>query len=70
MENIEAFYAELGCFVDYGFNRHFCGFEMPIGISGDAELDALFVRGRGRFLFIFLSAEGERGAETSCAGEK
>ena len=44
MKNIESFDAEFGCFVDDGFNGHFWGSEMPIGISRDAQFDALFAR--------------------------
>lgn len=47
MEDVEAFDANLGGFIDDGFDGDFFGFEMPIGVGGDAELDAFFWGGRG-----------------------
>ena len=49
MEDVEPFNAYLGRFVDDRFNGDFFSFEMPIGIGGNAKLDALFVRGSGCF---------------------
>src|ERR1043165_6892847 len=70
MKNVEAFDAKFGGFIDHGFDGNFFGFEMPIGIGGDAEFDAFVARGSGRLWFMFFSAESEGGAKRSRAGEE
>ena len=47
MENVDALDAELGGFVDDGFDRNAFGAEVPVGIGGDTEFDAFTERGRG-----------------------
>jgi len=70
VENVETLNPDLCRLINYSFDGHFFSFEMPIGISGYAELCALFARGSRPFRFIVFGGKGERGAETGGAGEE
>ena len=45
VENVQAFDANPGGFLDDSLDRHLFCFEMPIGVSGDAKFNALLAGG-------------------------
>src|ERR1043166_446080 len=69
VQDVKAFDTDLGSFLDDSFNRDFRWFEMPVGVGGDAEFDALFVR-NWTGSYLRCSVEGERGAKAGGGCEK
>jgi len=70
MKDVEAFHADFRGLIDDGFDGNFFGLKMPIGVSGDAQLDPLFAIRGGSCSFLFFSAKRESGAKTGSGGEE
>ena len=67
VQNVHSADADAGGFLDHRFDGNFRRTEMPVGISGNAELDVVVARcvsGCG------LRSEGEGGGAARCGAEK